>query len=312
MPPQTRTRSLPPPPPWVKAPAEEPKPTIEGRIRGEEEEKILRGKIREGLEPKPTVEERIARIDDRMYARQGKRETIQGKLKGKKVTDDSFEGYHYNLPPKTAISVYKRQLASLDVKDRADNKLLVKLTGQQAGRVPATGISAEPLGPPKTARPVTRITISPKVPEAEAPGEITAGDGTSDHPYEIRESQEQFDALPSGAWFRLPGDPPGKAREKPPRETKAKTSIEPPASAVKTSSSTLLYPQSEISFPAPEGATRRYSNIDGGYIWTFNWEDWFSEQTGQPIEPKNVPEEYLGKEETMRRARKELHRRLLR
>lgn len=45
--------------------------------------------------------------------------------------------------------------------------------------------------------------------------EVVAGDGTRGRPYEIQESQEQFDALPSGAWFRLPSDPPGKARQKP-------------------------------------------------------------------------------------------------
>ncbi len=46
-------------------------------------------------------------------------------------------------------------------------------------------------------------------------GEIATGDGTRGRPYEIQDSQEQFDSVPSGAWFRLPGDPPGKAREKP-------------------------------------------------------------------------------------------------
>ncbi len=127
----------------------QPEPTTEERIRKEEQERILREDIRKDLAPKPTPEGRIAKIDERMLARQGKRETYQEKIKGKKVTEPITREVSYQPPPESVILVYKRNLARLEAKDRADNKLLVKLTGEQAGRKPAPGQYAGKMGPPK-------------------------------------------------------------------------------------------------------------------------------------------------------------------
>lgn len=149
------------------------------QARQQEKGRLLGKGIREEMKPRPTLEKQIATIDGQRYKLQGERETIQGKLRGKKITQaEADKAYaktlaaaiaagnnkaaakdealvagqkEYQPPPESVASMYRRKLADLDNKDKALKKRLVKLTGQQVGRKPSSGRSAEALGPPKPA-----------------------------------------------------------------------------------------------------------------------------------------------------------------
>lgn len=142
---------MPPPPPWVvkgATPSQRKDLTPEERIRGQEEERLLREGIREELKPKPTLEDKIANINERRYKYQGELETVRGKMKGKKITDLKTGEEIHQAPPESVLRVYQRKEARLLKLDNADKKLQIKLTGQQAGRVPGPTQYAEALGPP--------------------------------------------------------------------------------------------------------------------------------------------------------------------
>lgn len=134
MSPQTRNRNLPPPPPWAVS---------------RDKKKIGQDKKVFETERQPTPEERITKIDTRMLSREGKMETLRGKIKGKKVIDDATGEEIYQRLPESALRVYRRNLANEQNRQSADEKLLVKLTGRQAGRMPSSGVSTEKMGPPK-------------------------------------------------------------------------------------------------------------------------------------------------------------------
>jgi len=328
--PQTRNGNLPPPPPWVvksAAPSQRKEVTPRERIRQEEEEKLLRAGIRKELTPKPTLEEKIAKIDDRMYQRMRKIETFQSKIKGKRVADPATGEETYQLLPYNLLRRYKGQLSREQKRLSVDEKLLIKLTGEEKNPENLRGLLSywennESLPDSVCQKMITKIRaqLGEKVDQQET----LTSDGTPGRPYEIQESQEQFDALPSGAWFRLPGDPQGKARRKPPTAIKTpgagtveiierqgrETEIEQPASVAEISKSTIPYPEAEPNFPLPEGAIERWSGIEG-WIYTLDGKTWISEKTGQPIKPENVPKETPGKEKLIRMAREESLRRVL-